>query len=133
MLWRGAMTLKVANWLRDCSEMGTKNNPGDFDCFAAAEPDEPMFTLLARDRDASTVVKLWAFLRMEQIAMGLRPESDRPQVSEAMRCATEMEIWCRNRRNKLAAEAVEFDDRGVPLTGEHRQRARNTTSGANDG
>lgn len=29
--------------------MGTKNNPGAFDCYANAEPDEPMFVLLARD------------------------------------------------------------------------------------
>jgi hypothetical protein len=29
--------------------MGTKSNPGPFDCYAKAEPDEPMFVLLARD------------------------------------------------------------------------------------
>ena len=25
--------------------MGTKNEPGEFDCYAAAEPDEPMFII----------------------------------------------------------------------------------------
>ena len=32
--------------------MGTKNNPGQFDCYRNAEPDEPMFVLLARDERA---------------------------------------------------------------------------------
>lgn len=30
--------------------MGTKNNPGEFDCYANAAPDEPMFILLGRDQ-----------------------------------------------------------------------------------
>ena len=38
--------------------MGTKNNPGVFDCYANAEPDEPMFVLLGRDKDAATLVRL---------------------------------------------------------------------------
>ena len=29
--------------------MATKNNPGKFDCYTNAEPDEPMFILLGRD------------------------------------------------------------------------------------
>jgi hypothetical protein len=29
--------------------MGTKNNPGSYDGHKAAESDEPMFVLLARD------------------------------------------------------------------------------------
>lgn len=113
--------------------MSSKLNPGDYDCYAKAEPDEPMFILLGRDRDASTMVKMWAFLRMEQIAMGLRPESDRAQVSEAMRCATEMEIWARDRRNKEAQAALEYDEKGRPTTGPHAFIANATTSGANDG
>jgi len=28
--------------------MATKKNPGEFDCYANAGPDEPMFVLLAR-------------------------------------------------------------------------------------
>ncbi len=43
--------------------MGTKNDPGTYDCFAKAEPDEPMFVLLARDKHAPTLVWLWATLR----------------------------------------------------------------------
>ena len=43
--------------------MGTKNNPGEFDCYANAQPDEPMFVLLGRDKHAPALVWLWAVLR----------------------------------------------------------------------
>ncbi len=43
--------------------MGTKSNPGAFDCYANAAPDEPMFILLARDKHAPTLIWLWASLR----------------------------------------------------------------------
>jgi hypothetical protein len=43
--------------------MGTKNDPGAFDCYANAKPDEPMFILLGRDCHAPTLVWLWASLR----------------------------------------------------------------------
>lgn len=43
--------------------MGTKANPGPYDCYAAAEPDEPMFILLGRDRHAAALVNLWAAMR----------------------------------------------------------------------
>lgn len=32
--------------------MGTKNNPGKYDCYAKAEPDEPLFTLRGKDVSA---------------------------------------------------------------------------------
>lgn len=38
--------------------MGTKNNPGRYDCYANAEPDEPMFVLLGHDRHAATLVRI---------------------------------------------------------------------------
>jgi hypothetical protein len=40
--------------------MGTKNNPGKFDCYDDAHPDEPMFVLLGRDPAAGSLVRLWA-------------------------------------------------------------------------
>jgi len=112
--------------------MGSRNNPGSYDCYDAAEPNEPMFILLGRDRDAAIVVKLWAMLRLQQIDLGLRPETDRTQVAEALRCATEMEIWHREKETVAKVSALEFDDRGVPRTGQHARRATNTTSGALD-
>src|SRR5580704_17411891 len=101
--------------------MGTKQEPGNYDCYKLAEPDEPMFTLLARDRDAAMIVKMWAFFRKQQIDMGLRPEEDRAQVSEAIHCATEMEIWQQQYKNRKDREAMEFDKEGYPMTGPHRR------------
>lgn len=43
--------------------MGTKNNPGKFDCYHKAEPDEPMFVLLGRDPQAAHLVSIWSKLR----------------------------------------------------------------------
>lgn len=74
--------------------MGTKNNPASFDCYANAEPDEPMFILLARDPMAPILVKLWANLRAER-----KPE-DSEQCYEAYECAVAMENWRKENRSK---------------------------------
>src|SRR5579864_2079435 len=66
--------------------MGTKNNPGKFDCHAAADPDEPMFVLLGRDRMGCVLVRVWADMRE---AAGETPE----KVAEARACADAMEAW----------------------------------------
>lgn len=73
--------------------MGTKNNPGTFDCYANALPDEPMFVLLGRDPRAPNMVRHWADRRELDIEKGERPETDRPMVSEARTCADLMEAW----------------------------------------
>ena len=68
--------------------MGTKNNPGKYDCYANAEPDEPMFVLLARDVRAPVLVRMWA--EMSRLK-GTAPE----KVTEADQCADAMEAWRR--------------------------------------
>lgn len=73
--------------------MGTKNNPGVYDCYANAEPDEPMFILLARDSTAPGRVEGWANRRERMIQLGSKPESDRPMVEEARECARAMRAW----------------------------------------
>lgn len=73
--------------------MGTKNNPGKFDCYHNALPDEPMFVLLARDPAAAGLVEDWASLRMHMIETGAAPATDRPMVQEALDCATKMVLW----------------------------------------
>lgn len=73
--------------------MGTKLKPGQFDGADRAAPDEPMFTLLARDPSAPELVREWAFQRGLLIAGGLKPESDRAKIDEAMRCADAMDAW----------------------------------------
>jgi len=66
--------------------MGTKNNPGNFDCYENADPDEPMFVLLARDKHAPTLVWLWAALRELD-------QEDETKVAEARKCCEDMLAW----------------------------------------
>lgn len=73
--------------------MGTKLNPGRFDCYAAALLDEPMFILLGRDSDAPAIVSLWAARRQEGIEEGERPAEDCDLVAEARHCANAMKQW----------------------------------------
>jgi hypothetical protein len=66
--------------------MATKNSPGQFDCYANAAPDEPMFVLCGRDKDAATLVRIWALLRHKK-------DEDPAKVREALRCADAMDAW----------------------------------------
>lgn len=69
--------------------MGTKNNPGKFDCHSRAEPDEPTFTLLGRDPVAPMLIAIWAHVRE---LTGEDPE----KVAEARACAKACEKWFLN-------------------------------------
>lgn len=79
--------------------MGTKAQPGAFDCYAAAAEDEPMFVLLARDADAPHHVRRWAKRRLKRLvreqALGKPVDVARTvsKVAEALACATTMEVW----------------------------------------
>ena len=73
--------------------MGTKLNPGRFDCYQNALPDEPMFILLGRDPFGPQLVKEWAEHRMRDIQNGIRPKEDLGMVQEAFECASAMEKW----------------------------------------
>lgn len=63
--------------------MGTKNNPAPFDCYDAAEPDEPMFVLLARDGAAPLTVEAWIRARSRllcaQVSIELGETMDMPE------------------------------------------------------
>lgn len=90
--------------------MATKNKPGEFDCYANADPDEYMFVLLARDSSAAFVVRVWAWrywltkllpLYVQRFWNGDRfmdaqlwklMQKRRAKYAEAMSCALEMEI-----------------------------------------
>lgn len=88
--------------------MGTKIDPGKFDCYEKAEIDEPLFTLLARDPLAPHLVALWAQLRSHQPIAAfdtfrhlltlaeLRPPTLWEKAREALECSTAMSIWRRN-------------------------------------
>lgn len=77
--------------------MGTKNNPGAFDCYAAAHPDEPMFVLLGRDRHAPLLVTLWAWMREID-------GEDAAKVAEARDCAAQMRSF---------RQRVQHDDKAM--------------------
>lgn len=68
--------------------MGTKNQPGEYDCYANAHPDEPMFVLLGRDPRAPELVEAWA--QMSE-ARGTDPQ----KIAEARACAEAMRAWHR--------------------------------------
>lgn len=104
----------------------------EYDCLAKLEPHEPCFVLIGRDRASAAVIKIWAHLWLQEIALGLRPEEDRTQVSQALRIARDMEIWERDRRDRAEHQATEFNHEGYPTSGQHVRLAKNTTSGAND-
>ena len=77
--------------------MGTKNNPGKFDCYAKAGDDEPIFVLRANDPLAPALVELWAAIRLET-----HPgHSDQHEKrGEALECARVMRVWkYRQKRN----------------------------------
>ncbi len=66
--------------------MGTKNDPGKFDCYSKAEPDEPMFVLLGRDPAAPIVINLWADIRS-------RMGEEQAKVEEAHDCSERCCLW----------------------------------------
>jgi hypothetical protein len=70
--------------------VGTKLNPGAFDCYANAAPDEPMFVLLGRDKNAAALVMLWAAMRRLDL-----DDADFPKIEEAERCAEAMMAFCK--------------------------------------
>lgn len=72
--------------------MGTKNKPGAFDCYANAEPDEPMFVLLGRDTAAPLAITMWRAIKERLRARG---ESDisKEKLEEATTCALAMNDW----------------------------------------
>lgn len=73
--------------------MGTKRNPGQFDCYLKAERDEPIFTLRAKDPASPALVRSWANDRIRRIDAGDYPLADHVKVEEALACADAMEGW----------------------------------------
>lgn len=66
--------------------MGTKKNPAKYDCYANADPNEPMFILLGRDFGAPALVEKWALKRETD-------GEDPAIVAEARQCAKAMRDW----------------------------------------
>ena len=90
--------------------MGTKNNPGQFDCYANAAPDEPMFVLLGRDRHAAGLVRLWALLRQRDGGT-----SD-AKIAEALACADAMDAWAKTLGKDPVENDVKFEKLFIAAT-----------------
>ena len=79
------------------------NNPGEHDCYEEAEPDEPMFVLLARDREAPKIVRHWAAFYLMKHTKGKSFKELPPRVikkyREAHHCADAMERWHKENRD----------------------------------
>lgn len=80
--------------------MGTRNNPGRFDCYNKAEPDEPVFVLLGRDPAAGPLVALWADIR-EKLGT-TEPE----MLEEARACARALRSWAGSHGKEDQVERV---------------------------
>jgi hypothetical protein len=78
--------------------MSTKQNPGKFDCYSNAEPDEPMFVLLARDPAAPLMVLLWSRIREKYQDKSKKFLNDNSKIQEARDCADEMRKWMADNR-----------------------------------
>ena len=75
--------------------MGTKNNPGEFDAYSKALPDEPMFILLARYSNATKLIIDWIEDRRRRIE-GNHLHATKElvaQMLEAAECAAAMILW----------------------------------------
>lgn len=88
--------------------MATKEKPGEFDCYANALPNEPMFVLLARDEVAPHIVRIWNAVRCGDTLYAMRcmneafeargfdfRDLEDPKSVEAERCAEAMLDWKR--------------------------------------
>lgn len=70
--------------------MGTITDEG---CHTVALPDEPIFTLLARDPCGPEVIRYWITLREAMIGRGEKPEDDHQKLEDAAKVAQDMVTW----------------------------------------
>lgn len=103
--------------------MGTKRNPGKYDCYAKAEPDEPIFVLRASDPLAADLVRTWAGRYAWNSSA--RGGGDEEKYEEALACAEAMEIWYRERNGEEpASDAVHtLDSAAVERAWENARHA----------
>jgi hypothetical protein len=105
--------------------MGTRNNPGKYDCYYKAAPDEPIFVLLGRDPVASVVVRFW--IQMRKLIGGTQQD----KLDEALRCARYMEDYAifLDRDNQSATRAMQATATDDEITEDDMVRACRITAG----
>ena len=77
--------------------MGTKSEPGRFDCYGKAAVDEPIFVLLARDPAAPELIRAWVRKHQELGTDGMK-------LMEAMSVADSMEHYRMNRPKEIVID-----------------------------
>jgi hypothetical protein len=75
--------------------MGTKSDPGEYDCYAAAASDEPVFTLRANNKFTPTLIWLWA-------SLSELDGEDPKKVAEARSCVTDSLRWAKEHDRPVA-------------------------------
>jgi hypothetical protein len=75
--------------------MGTKNNPGQFDCYSKADGDEPIFVLRGKDPVAAGLVREWVHQRIVfELATKKKVTPEfQEKLSEALKVALDMEDY----------------------------------------
>ena len=77
--------------------MGTRNNPGAFNCYAAALPDEEIFTVLARDPAMPATILFWVG---ERSRLGkIETEEDCIRLEQATEIARKARKWRQDNLN----------------------------------
>lgn len=96
----------------------TRSDPEKYDYFYRLAPDEPHFLLMGRDLDSSIVVHMWAIMRNRQIAIGMREDTpeERRQISDALICAHELNVYADSVKLKKLRQRTTYDHEGWPLT-----------------
>jgi len=71
--------------------MSTKSMPGPFNCYAAAMPDEPIFTILGRDAAGPATIRFWC---SERARLGLdKSDDDISRIATALGEANQFAHW----------------------------------------
>ena len=93
--------------------MGTKEKPGQFDCYETLAPDEPFFVLKGSDPSAALGVLMWAELYRErkQRAGAWTPQAV-ARYCEAHEVANAMYAY-RARQQTVRDEAIPFSATGA--------------------
>ncbi len=91
--------------------MGTKAEPGEFDCHAAAAPDEPTFTLRANDPIAPEVVRFWLsrYLETKTADRSLSVDDMQRCVDKAMQAEKVAQAMMKWKIKQEALEAMEAE------------------------
>lgn len=90
--------------------MGTKNNPGHYDCYAKLAEDEPYFVLRGKDPFGWLLVNLWCSIRTMMMRANASPkekENYQTKLREAKACAASMKSFAERHPANIEERSVE--------------------------